>query len=129
MHSCGSKLQPTTDNPRLHSVAAGLADGRTAAHSAHMMAPQDDAGVVMLATMGPERKLFETSLPRAKAHKQRTPLTCMDEGSVAHRMSKLVHSMLVGSVEMRLLDTRLPRDRSAHGWGVTAGDRGLPLTR
>ena len=88
------------------------------AHGAHMMAPQDALGVVMLATIGPERKLFETSLPRAKAHKQRTPLASMHEGSVAHRTSKLVCSMLVGSVEMRLFDTRLPRDRSAHHWGL-----------
>ena len=94
-----------------------------------MMAPQNDFGVVMPATIGPERKLFETSLPGAKARKQRTPLACVHEGSVAHRMKKLVRSMLVGSVEMRLFDTRLPRDRSAHGWGVMAGDRGLPLTR
>ena len=94
-----------------------------------MMVPQDDFDVVMRATIGPERKLFETSLPKAKAHKQRWPLACMDEGSVAHRMSKLVRSMLVGSVEMRLFDTRLPRDPSVHGWAVTAGDRGLPLTR
>jgi hypothetical protein len=94
-----------------------------------MMKPQDDVDVVMPATIGPERKLFETSLPRAKAHKQRSPLACMDEGSVAHRMSKRVDSMLVGSVEMRLFDTRLPRDPSAHGWAVTAGDRGFPLTR
>jgi hypothetical protein len=99
------------------------------AHSAHMMAPEYDAGLVMPATIGPERKLFETSLPRAKAHKQRTPLACPDEGSVAHRMSKRVRSMLVGSVEMRLFDTRLPRDPSAHGWGVTAEDGRLPLTR
>ena len=100
-----------------------------AAHRAHMMAPPDNVGVVMPATIGPERKLFETSLPRAKAHKQRPPLACTDEGSVAHRTSKLVRSMLVGSVEMRLFDTRLPRDRSAHGCVVTAGDGGLPLTR
>jgi hypothetical protein len=129
VHSCGSKLQPTSDSPRLRWVAAGPADGRMTAHSAHMMAPQDDAGAVMRATIGPERKLFETSLPRAKARKQRTPLASTDEGSVAHRMSKFVRSMLVGSVEMRLFDTRLQRDPSAHGWAVTAGEGGLPLTR
>ena len=96
-----------------------------------MMAPQpkDDLDVVMPATIGPERKLFETSLPRAKPHKQRTPLTCTDEGSVDHRMKKLFRSKLVGSVEMRLFDTRLPRNHSAHRRVVTAEDRGLPLTR
>jgi hypothetical protein len=94
-----------------------------------MMAPQDDAGVVMRATIGPERKLFETSLTRAKARKQRTPLAGKDEGSVAYRMSKLVLAMLVGSVEIRLFDTRLPRARSANSRMVTAGDGGLPRTQ
>jgi hypothetical protein len=53
----------------------------------------------------------------------------LHELSVAHRMKKLVRSMLVGSVEMRLFDTRLPHNHSAHRRVVTAGDRGLPLTR
>ncbi len=93
------------------------------------MAPQDVLGVVMLDTKGPERKLFETSLPRAKAREQRTPLAGKDEGSVAHSTLKLFRSMLVGNVEMRLFDTRLPKARSAHRWLATARDGGFPLTR